>query len=174
MRYGSRIVCCPPLLAFCFVSIPHSICCKRWRLSESRRRRISPSRTTTNSVVCTVVPRLREKKDKQHSNKNTISTNQPTNDIFVGRRTANKQTNQTNPPMVCRPAWPCARAPLPAAGYRGNLFADATYDAEDKEADAIYDAIDNRMDSRRKRQREGNVTGIASWLRLGRLIFFGL
>eukprot|EP00128_Syssomonas_multiformis_P011821 Colp12_sorted_trinity150504_noHs@5512 len=40
------------------------------------------------------------------------------------------------------------------AGYGGSLFSTGTYDAEDKEADAIYQAVDDRMDERRKEKRE--------------------
>ncbi len=39
-------------------------------------------------------------------------------------------------------------------GYSENLFKDATYEADDFEADRIYRAVDERMDSQRKRNRE--------------------
>ncbi|GFE54146.1 U5 snRNP-associated protein subunit [Babesia ovis] len=37
------------------------------------------------------------------------------------------------------------------------LFKDAEYDDEDKEADLIYDFIDNRMDERRRSRRESQI-----------------
>ena len=40
------------------------------------------------------------------------------------------------------------------AGYGGNLFASAPYEADDKEADEVYESIDTHMDSRRKIRRE--------------------
>lgn len=40
------------------------------------------------------------------------------------------------------------------AGYGGNLFASAPYEADDKEADEVYESIDTHMDSRRKVRRE--------------------
>lgn len=40
------------------------------------------------------------------------------------------------------------------AGYGGNLFATAPYEADDKEADEVYESIDTHMDSRRKIRRE--------------------
>jgi pre-mRNA-processing factor 6 len=43
------------------------------------------------------------------------------------------------------------------SGYGGNLFNDTPYDQDDEEADQIYESIDDRMDSRRKRQRELNA-----------------
>ena len=39
-------------------------------------------------------------------------------------------------------------------GYSENLFKDATYEADDIEADRIYRSVDERMDSQRKRGRE--------------------
>ena len=39
-------------------------------------------------------------------------------------------------------------------GYSENLFKDATYEADDIEADRIYQSVDERMDSQRKRGRE--------------------
>ena len=40
------------------------------------------------------------------------------------------------------------------AGYGGNLFASAPYEADDREADEVYESIDTHMDSRRKIRRE--------------------
>ena len=40
------------------------------------------------------------------------------------------------------------------SGFSERLFNDVPYDREDAEADDIYDSVDDRMDSRRKRQRE--------------------
>jgi hypothetical protein len=42
-------------------------------------------------------------------------------------------------------------------GFTEQLFSDTPYDAEDKEADDLYDAIDERMDGRRKKQREAKL-----------------
>ena len=40
------------------------------------------------------------------------------------------------------------------SGYSEKLFDDTPYDADDKEADRVYQAVEERLDGRRKRQRE--------------------
>jgi pre-mRNA-processing factor 6 len=40
------------------------------------------------------------------------------------------------------------------SGFSERLFSDTPYDREDAEADEIYESVDDRMDTRRKRQRE--------------------
>lgn len=39
-------------------------------------------------------------------------------------------------------------------GYGGSLFAGATDDAEDMEADKVFEMIEDRMDQRRRKKRE--------------------
>jgi len=54
------------------------------------------------------------------------------------------------------------------SGYSEKLFDDTPYDADDQEADRVYAAVEERMDGRRKRQREENLKNAMARYRVTR------